>query len=167
ITIDYWDVFFPDQEDLQRAKKYHLSQIMDTLAWVATIDKFQHWIYEHPGHTLAQRQTAWNEILDEFSSGIISWAGQTQYKDFLWQKQLHLFEVPFYYIEYGIAQLGAIAVWKNYQENPQKGLQGYINALKLGYTRSVPQVYEAADIQFNFQQDYIRSLMDFVRGHIE
>ena len=85
----------------------------------------------------------------------------------MWQKQLHLYEVPFYYIEYGIAQLGAIAVWKNYKENPRRGLQGYLNALKLGYTRPIPEVYAAAGIRFDFGLAYIRELMQFVKDEIE
>ena len=166
LTMEHWDVFFPDQGDLRRAKKQHLAQIVHTLAWVATIDKFQHWVYENPKHSLEQRRDAWTEILELFGDPMISWEGQQEYQFSSWQKQLHLFEVPFYYIEYGIAQLGAIAVWKNYQENPQQGLQCYLDALKLGYTRPVPQVYEAAGVQFNFQQPYIKELMAFIEKQI-
>ncbi len=167
LTMDHWHLFFTQEEDLKRAKKQHLTKIMNTLAWVATIDQFQHWIYEHPAHTLAQRQAAWNETFDRFSDKITDWSGQEQYKDFLWQKQLHLFEVPFYYIEYGIAQLGALAVWKRYQENPVQGLQGYLDALKLGYTRSVPEVYAAAGITFDFSRPHIKTLIQFVQANLE
>ncbi|MCA6416417.1 MAG: M3 family oligoendopeptidase, partial [Cytophagales bacterium] len=86
--------------------------------------------------------------------------------DYLWQKQLHLYEVPFYYIEYGMAQLGAIAVWRNYKLDKRKGLQGYMNALKLGYTKSIPEIYQAAGIQFDFSKKYIKELMDFVREEL-
>lgn len=112
ITLDYWDIFFDNEEDLKRAKTEHLEGIIETLPWVATIDKFQHWIYENPEHTVAERTRAWNEILDDFSDSITDWSGLEKFKDNLWQKQLHLYEVPFYYIEYGMAQLGAVAVWK-------------------------------------------------------
>jgi oligoendopeptidase F len=87
-------------------------------------------------------------------------------KDYLWQTQLHLYEVPFYYIEYGMAQLGAIAVWRNFRKDKQKGLEGYRNALKLGYMRTIPEIYKAAGIQFNFSRSYIRELMDFVRKEL-
>jgi oligoendopeptidase F len=167
ITMEHWDVFFAHAEDQKRAKKQHLAQIIETLAWIATIDKFQHWVYGHPKHTLAQRQTAWNDIFDRFSDNVTDWSGQECYKDFLWQKQLHLFEVPFYYIEYGIAQLGAMAVWKRYQENPAQGLQDYLEALNLGYTRTVPQVYQKAGIAFEFSRAYIRELMRFLKARIE
>jgi oligoendopeptidase F len=167
LTMAHWDVFFDHEEDQKRAKKQHLEKIISTLAWVATIDKFQHWVYEHPEHTLAQRHAAWHDIFDQFSDDVTDWSGQEHYKDFLWQKQLHLFEVPFYYIEYGIAQLGAVAVWKHYQENPKQGLQDYLDALKLGYTHTVPQVYQKAGIAFEFNRTYIRGLMQFLRTQIE
>ena len=167
LTMDHWDLFFEREEELKRAKKQQLVRIIDTLAWVATIDAFQHWVYEYPAHTLAQRQAAWIDIFDRLADKVTDWSGQAEDKAFLWQKQLHLFEVPFYYIEYGIAQLGAVAVWKRYQENPTQGLQGYLAALKQGYTRSVPQVYEAAGIAFALSRPYIRELMQFLQTNLE
>ena len=167
LTMKHWDVFFDHEEDLKRAKKQHLTQIISTLAWVATIDKFQHWVYEHPEHTLKQRQAAWNDIFDMFSDNVTDWSGQAHYKDFLWQKQLHLFEVPFYYIEYGIAQLGAVSVWKKYQQNPVQGLKDYLDALKLGYTHTVPQVYKTAGIAFAFDRPHISNLIQFLKANLE
>jgi oligoendopeptidase F len=159
--------FFDDEDELRRAKKEHLEQIIQTLPWVATIDKFQHWIYENPQHSAEERKGKWNQIFAEFSDEITNWAGQEKYLDYLWQKQLHLFEVPFYYIEYGFAQLGAIAVWKNFKEDPESGLKGYLNALKLGHKRSIPEIYKAANIEFNFSRDYISELIAFVRKQLE
>ncbi|ADR21583.1 oligoendopeptidase F [Marivirga tractuosa] len=167
ITLDYWDIFFDNEEDLKRAKTEHLEGIIETLPWVATIDKFQHWIYENPEHTVAERTRAWNEILDDFSDSITDWSGLEKFKDNLWQKQLHLYEVPFYYIEYGMAQLGAVAVWKNYKTDPKKGLESYMKALKMGYTKSIPEVYEAADIKFDFSKKNISELMSFVKEEME
>ncbi len=167
LSMDQWHLFFDEEEDLRRAKKEHLEQIIETLPWVATIDKFQHWIYENPGHSVEERVTTWNSILDAFSDDVMNWDGQEKFRDYLWQKQLHLYEVPFYYIEYGMAQLGAVAVWKNYRENKEKGLQGYMNALKLGYTRSIPDVYEAAGIRFDFSKEYISELMQFVKSELD
>lgn len=167
ISMDEWDIFFPDAEALKRAKREHLEDIIETLPWVATIDKFQHWIYENPNHSLEERKASWNKILTQFSDSITDWTGEEVAKDFLWQKQLHLYEVPFYYIEYGMAQLGAVAIWRNYKHDKQKGLQGYMNALKLGYLKSIPEVYEAAGIQFDFSSAYIRELMGFVKRELE
>lgn len=167
ISMDEWDIFFPDAEALKRAKREHLEDIIETLPWVATIDKFQHWIYENPNHSLEERKASWNKILTQFSDSITDWTGEEVAKDFLWQKQLHLYEVPFYYIEYGMAQLGAVAIWRNYKHDKEKGLQGYMNALKLGYLKSIPEVYEAAGIQFDFSSAYIRELMGFVKRELE
>ena len=167
LSMDYWDEYFENEEELTRAKKDHLEQIISTLPWVATIDKFQHWVYTNPQHDQEERKQAWLRIFESFSDEITDWSGFEKAKAYLWQKQLHLYEVPFYYIEYGIAQLGAIAVWKNYKENPEKGLQAYLNALKIGYTRPIPEVYEAADIRFDFSRSYIQELMQFVKGELE
>ncbi|WMN12729.1 M3 family oligoendopeptidase [Marivirga salinae] len=167
ITLDYWDIFFDNEEDLKRAKTEHLEGIIETLPWVATIDKFQHWIYENPEHTVAERTKAWNDILDDFSDSITDYAGLEKFKDSLWQKQLHLYEVPFYYIEYGMAQLGAVAVWKNYKTDPKKGLDSYMKALRMGYTKSIPEVYEAADIKFDFSKKNISELMNFVKEEMQ
>lgn len=166
ISMDHWDVFFTDPEELKRAKREHLEDIIETLPWVATIDKFQHWIYEHPEHTLEERKAAWNRIFDAFADTVTDWSSLEQAKNYLWQKQLHLYEVPFYYIEYGMAQLGAIAVWRNFRNDPKKGLAGYQAALKLGYMRSIPEIYMAANIRFDFSRDYIRELMTFVREEL-
>lgn len=166
ISMDHWNIFFSDEGDLNRAKREHLEDIIETLPWVATIDKFQHWIYENPEHTSEERKREWNRIFDRFADRMTDWSGLQEARDFLWQKQLHLYEVPFYYIEYGMAQLGAIAVWRNFRMDPQKGLQGYQNALKLGYLRTIPEIYEAADIKFDFSRDYIRELMGFVKGEL-
>lgn len=166
ISMDHWNLFFQKKEDLKRAKIEHLEQIIETLPWVATIDKFQHWIYENPTHNHDERRVVWNKIFQQFSDSITDWTGLEENRNYLWQKQLHLFEVPFYYIEYGMAQLGAIAVWKNYKENHIKGLKGYMDALKLGYTKTIPEVYAAANIKFDFSKTYISELMAFVKEEL-
>lgn len=167
LSMEHWDIFFENEEDLKRAKKEQLEQIVSTLPWVGAIDKFQHWIYENPGHTADQRTGVWDSIYEKFSDTITDWTGQEEIRMNLWQKQLHLYEVPFYYIEYGIAQLGALAIWKNYKENPSKALEGYVEALKLGYTRPIPDIYAAAHIKFDFGGEYIRELIDFLSGELE
>lgn len=167
ISMDHWDVFFADESELKRAKREHLEDIIETLPWVATIDQFQHWLYLNPGHTLDDRRSAWNRIFDTFSDTVTDWSSLEVAKDYLWQKQLHLYEVPFYYIEYGMAQLGAIAVWRNFRNDPASGLLGYQNALKLGYLRSIPEIYEAAGIKFDFSREYIYELMNFVREELK
>ena len=166
ITMDYWHVYFDNEEELRRAKIQHLEDILSTLPWVATVDKFQHWIYENPTHTTEERTQAWLRIYEQFTDSITDWSGLETFKSSMWHRQLHIFELPFYYIEYGIAQLGAIGVWKNYKENTQKGLEGYLNALKLGYTKPMASVYNAANIPFDFSKEHIASLMTFLQGEL-
>ncbi|MCS6974890.1 MAG: M3 family oligoendopeptidase [Cyclobacteriaceae bacterium] len=162
ISMDAWDEFFKHEEEHRRAVREQLEDIIETLPWVATIDKFQHWIYENPSHTEEERRQAWNKIFSTFNDSVTDWTGLEEGRDYLWQKQLHLYEVPFYYIEYGMAQLGALALWRNYKKDKQAGLEGYFNALKLGNTRTIPEVYAAAGIRFDFSADYIKGLMAFV-----
>lgn len=166
ISMEHWQVFFPEKTDFIRAKRYQLEGIISTLPWVATIDKFQHWIYSHSGHSLNEREAAWLEISRQFSSGMVDWDNYPKQQANNWQKQIHLFQYPFYYIEYGIAQLGAIAIWKNYKENPKQGIETYKDALTLGYSVTIPEVYKAAGIAFDFSEEYIQSLMSFVRKEL-
>ena len=167
ISMDNWDVYFDNEEDLKRAKRDQLVDVLKTLPWVAVVDQFQHWIYTNPNHTDADRTEAWKQIYTPFGAGFVDWAGLEAAEENLWQKQLHIFEVPFYYIEYGMAQLGAIAVWKNYKENPEKGLQQYLDALKLGYTKTIKELYATAGIKFDFSVAYVKELAEFVSTELE
>lgn len=166
ISMDQWHLFFSDEKELKRAKIEQLEQVIETLPWVAIIDKFQHWIYENPAHTDEQREESWLQILSAYSSGGVDWTGFEDSQKNMWQKQLHLFEVPFYYIEYAMAQLGAIAVYRNYKRDPEKAVEAYKRALSLGNLVGIREVYAAADIEFNFERAYIKELMDFVREEL-
>jgi oligoendopeptidase F len=167
ISMDNWDIYFESKDDEKRAKLKHLEDILETLPWVATIDAFQHWIYENPEHTIEERKSKWLEITDRFSDNQTDWSGLELNKEYIWQKQLHLYEVPFYYIEYGMAQLGAIAVWRNYCQNPKKALDDYLNALSLGYTVPIHEIYKTAGIEFNFSKEYIQELIIFLLEKIK
>lgn len=167
ISMEHWDVYFSDENELKRAKIEHLEDVLSTLPWIATVDKFQHWIYENPTHTIEERKAAWVKISGEFSDNVVDYDGLEKYKGYSWQRQLHIFEVPFYYIEYGMAQLGAISVWRNYKKDPETGLKNYLAALKLGYTKTIGEIYETAGIKFDFSKAYIAELMDFVKGELD
>ena len=167
ISMNHWDVFFDNEADLKSAKAEQLKDTLKTLPWVATIDAFQHWIYTNPKHTNEERAAAWENIFDRFGANFVDWTNYPAQKQNLWQKQLHLFEVPFYYIEYAIAQLGAIAIYRNYLANPEKTLQQYLAALKLGYTKSMKEIYETAGIEFNFSAAYIKELMHFLTTELQ
>jgi oligoendopeptidase F len=166
-SMENWQIYFSNPEDLRRAKIQQLEKVITIFPWIATIDKFQHWVYENPNHTVEERTENWYRISREFSSKKVNWGGLEMYQKNTWQKQLHLFEVPFYYIEYGIAQLGAIGLWKHFKQNKSTALEHYINALSLGGTKTLPELYEAAGLQFNFSGDYIKELMDFVEGELK
>jgi oligoendopeptidase F len=167
ISMEHWDVFYSDKDELKRAKQEQLQTIMETLPWVAAVDAFQHWIYLHNGHSDEERNAEWKKIKERFDSPVIDWSGLEEIKENSWLKQLHIFEVPFYYIEYGMAQLGAIAMWRNYKTDPEKALNGYEAALKLGYTRPIGEIYEAAGIKFDFSKEYVHQLVEFVRGELK
>lgn len=166
-TMEHWDVFYKNADELQRAKIDEMERVISVLPWIATIDKFQHWLYTNVGHTVAEREAAWLSILQEFSTGLVDYTGFEEYRASFWQKQLHLFEVPFYYIEYGIAQLGAIAMWRQYRNNPQQALDNYMNALSLGYTKTLKELYDTAGIRFDFSNDYVAELGQFVKNALE
>jgi len=167
LSMEQWGHFFADADELKRAKIEQLETILKILPWIATIDEFQHWVYENPTHTVAERQGRWTLITDAYGTGIVNWTGFEDFKSRSWQRQLHLFEVPFYYIEYGIAQLGALAVWKNSKSNLPQAIAAYKNALALGYTRQIPEIYQTAGILFDFSDAYVQEIAAFVHTELQ
>lgn len=166
-SMDHWQSFFDNESDLKRAKEHQLERTITIFPWIAIIDKFQHWVYENPNHSIEERTNTWTSILKEFSTNSIDYSGLDAFRAIGWQRQLHLFEVPFYYIEYGIAQLGAIGMWMQYQKNPKQALENYMNALALGGTKTLPELYKTAGIEFNFSPNYVKTLMDFTNNQLE
>ncbi|MEM9847466.1 MAG: M3 family oligoendopeptidase [Bacteroidota bacterium] len=166
LTMDKWHYFFDCADDLKRAQIWLLENILQLLPWIATIDAFQHWIYTHPAHTPEDRRLKWLALLEEFGSPAMDRSDLEEQMSYLWHRQLHLFEVPFYYIEYGMAQLGAIALWKNYKENGQATVEAYTRALKLGYSKSITEVYAEAGIKFDFSPSYVKELAQFLKEEI-
>jgi oligoendopeptidase F len=162
ISMEHWEVFFEDSEDLKRAKKYQLEKILSILPWIAAIDAFQHWIYENPNHTREERRIEWLKTHRRFSGNVLDRSEYPEFEAYSWHRQLHLFEVPFYYIEYGIAQLGAIGVWRNYKLNPEKALSQYKNSLSEGYLKTLPELYKIAGVKFDFSSENVSELVKFV-----
>src|SRR6218665_3248709 len=165
-TMEHWNEFYSDENDLKRAKKEQLESILKVLPWIATIDAFQHWIYTNPTHSVKERTNYWLSLTKRFGTGLVDYTGFETALESSWHKQLHLFEVPFYYIEYGIAQLGALGVWKNYMKNNQKALEDYKNALALGYSKSIPKIYETAGLKFDFSSSTVKDLTEFVQEEL-
>lgn len=166
-SMDHWEPFFDNENDLKRAKRHQLERVITIFPWIATIDSFQHWVYENPGHTQEERSEAWMRIIKRFSIPSLDTSGLEKFREISWQRQLHLFEVPFYYIEYGIAQLGAIGMWKQYRENPSAALKNYTDALALGGTKTLPELYAAAGLPFDFSPETIKALMEMVEHELD
>ncbi|MBS1647698.1 MAG: M3 family oligoendopeptidase [Bacteroidetes bacterium] len=167
ISMKRWDVFYTDKEDLNRAKKEQLEKIIKTLCWIACVDAYQQKIYENPTQNTQERYKIWIELYSQFNGSVVDYSGLEENVARMWHSQLHIFEVPFYYIEYGFAQLGALAVWKNFMQDEASALQQYKKALALGYTVSIPDVYKEANIHFDFSDEYLSSVADFVWRELE
>jgi oligoendopeptidase F len=162
-SMTHWETFFDNATDLARAKEHQLERVITIFPWIAIIDKFQHWVYEHATHTHEERTAAWVATVAEFTDAIIDYSGLEPFRHNAWQRQLHLYEVPFYYIEYGIAQLGAIGMWMQYKQDAESALDNYCTALSLGGTKTLPELYKAAGLEFDFSPEKIKVLMDFVK----
>lgn len=156
---------FYTPEDSARARRRHLEGVIEVLPWIARIDAFQHWIYTHPEHTPQERTACWLELENRFGTRL-DWNGYEAVRESIWQRQLHLFCHPFYYIEYGIAQLGALQLWKCFQQNADAAIRGYRSALALGGSKPLPHLFEAAGIRFDFSKETIEPLMQAVRNEL-
>jgi oligoendopeptidase F len=156
---------FYSTADANRARRTHLEGVVTVLAWIATVDAFQHWLYTHPQHARAERKAAWNELMDRFG-GDVDWSGYEPVRGSLWHRQLHIFIHPFYYIEYGIAQLGALQVWANARKDKTAGLEAYKKALKLGGSRPLPELFAAAGCRFEFSRQSLAPLLKLVRDEL-
>ena len=165
-TMGLWDHFYADADELRRARFEVLERALSIFPWIAIIDRFQHWLYTHPGHSHADRRNAWLDIHRTYSPANLNWDGLEAYRSMLWQKQLHLFEVPFYYIEYGIAQLGALGMWQQFRRDPEGTLDRYTEALSLGGTRTLPELYQTAGIRFDFSANNVQALSNFVQEEL-
>ncbi|MBT8335578.1 MAG: M3 family oligoendopeptidase [Gemmatimonadetes bacterium] len=157
---------FYDDAEAARARRVHLEALARLIPWIATIDAFQHWLYTNPGHDRATRQATWLELNDRFGAAV-DWTGLEQFRAVSWQRQLHLFEVPFYYIEYGIAQLGALQLWLQAREDQNRAMTNYRRAMTLGGARPLPELFAAAELEFDFGPPTMKRLMDAVAEELE
>ena len=153
-------LFYNDAE-ADRSYRQLLEGIVTILPWIATVDAFQHWIYSYPGHTREERRAAWNAILDRFG-GIVDWSGLEDTRSNLWHRQLHIFLYPFYYVEYGIAQLGALQIWRKSLKDRAAAVSEYRNGLALGGSRPLPELFDTAGAKFRFDEETIAPLMETI-----
>jgi oligoendopeptidase F len=161
----YLEEFYP-KEDADRARAHHLEDLLSTYPWVATIDAFQHWAYTSPEHTRAERSAAWIDLRERLG-GAEDWTGLEEFRSSAWHRQSHLFTVPFYYIEYGIAQTGALQVWKNAKKNRAQAIRDYRKAERLGFTRPLPKLFAAARLRFDFGEKTIGPLVKLALSDLE
>lgn len=154
--------FYPSPDDHRRALRDQFLRSVQILPWIATIDALQLWIYANPGHSRDQRAAKWLELDRRFGSAV-SWDGLEPVRRVLWQRQLHLFGHPLYYIEYGIAQLGALQLWlRSVQEGERAAVDSYLAALSLGGSRPLPELFRAAGLTFDFGYDMVARITDRV-----
>ncbi|MDA2311510.1 MULTISPECIES: M3 family oligoendopeptidase [Bacillus cereus group] len=166
-SMEYWDTFYEDKEEFIKAKLDFFKGIVKYLPQMLIVDQFQHWMYENPNHTAKERNEKYLELHNTYQSNIVNIEGYENWVATGWLPVLHIFEIPFYYIEYAIAQLGALQMYKQYKENPKQALENYKKALSLGSSKSLTEVYEAAGIRFDFSGEIIKELMLFVEGELE
>jgi len=164
LAFDFLDEFY-GAEDLARARREKFEDVLTLFPWIATIDAFQHWLYTHPGHSRDERTACWLSLVGRFG-GIEDWSGREPARQAQWQRQLHLFSVPFYYIEYGIAQIGALQLWRNARADRADALGRYRQALALGGSRPLPQLWAAAGLTFDFSESTLRPLIELVRTEL-
>ncbi len=166
-SMEYWDTFYENKEEFIKAKLDFFKGIVKYLPQMLIVDQFQHWMYENPNHTAKERNEKYLELHNTYQSNIVNIEGYENWVATGWLPVLHIFEIPFYYIEYAIAQLGALQMYKQYKENPKQALENYKKALSLGSSKSLTEVYEAAGIRFDFSGEIIKELMLFVEGELE
>ena len=162
---DFLEKFYKPAE-ASRARRTHLEGIVTIFPWIATVDAFQHWLYTHPTHTRPERENAWNELMARFG-GLVDWQGYEPVRSKLWQRQLHIFIHAFYYIEYGIAQLGALQVWENSRRDKARSLRQYKSALQLGGSRPLPELFAAAGSMFDFSRSTMAPLVRLLKEELE
>jgi oligoendopeptidase F len=157
---------FYSPADADRARRVHLEGILSVFTWIATVDAFQHWIYTHPEHSREERAEAWSGLMKRFG-GAVDWTGFEENRAHLWHRQLHIFLCPFYYIEYGIAQLGALQVWANSRKDAPKALADYKASLALGGSRPLPDLFDASGCRFQFDAGIFRPLVEMIENEME
>ena len=157
---------FYAEPEANRARRMHLEGVVNVFPWIAAVDAFQHWIYTHHDHSRADRTEAWVELMQRFG-GEVDWSGYEPVRANLWHRQLHIFIHAFYYIEYGIAQLGALQVWANSKADKAGSLNAYKSALGLGGSRPLPELFAAAGCKFDFSRHTMAPLVELVRVELD
>jgi oligoendopeptidase F len=166
LSMGHWGEIYEREAHLHRALRDQLTGVVSILPWIAAVDAFQLWLYENPGHTRDQRRAEWESLMERFGHDV-NWKGLEEVRASIWHRQLHIFTVPLYYIEYGIAQLGALQLWNVMRESGlAAALDGYRNGLSLGGSRPLPELFEASGIRFDFSGPTVERLMGAVSAEL-
>ncbi len=154
------------EADALSTRLEHLEDALQSLAHIASVDAFQDWVYVgDAGTDAAARDRAWLTLRERFEPGI-DWSGLTAERTARWYRQLHIFLYPFYYIEYGIAQLGALQVWRNARRDPVRAVADYRRFLALGATRPLPELYREAGVELSFDASLVGELVAMVEAEM-
>ena len=171
LSLPYWrkdrgGVY--DGSDYRRAVMEQLTGIVTFLPYMAVVDKFQHWLYTEAPEDVspADLDAKWAELWDRFLPGI-DYSGLDAEKATGWHRKGHIFSVPFYYIEYGLAQMGALQVWRNALGDQEQAVADYRRALAAGYTKPLPELFQLANARFAFDPETVGELMDLIRVEME
>ncbi len=168
ISMDYWDTVYTSDKDLRQAKREQIEGIIKFFPWAAIVDRFQFFVYQNPEMSMEERNTLFDSIFVEFGEKYIDWSDiELKRRQIRWQEQIHIIEVPFYYIEYAFSQLGAVQVWMNYRKDPKKAVEMYLDALRAGNTLSIKGMYERAGIKFDFSKELMTEIMTFLENELE
>jgi len=159
---------FYSPADAARARIEHLVELPYLWAYIAVVARFQHWVYTHidDAYDPEKCDDEWESLWDRYMKGL-DYSGLEQYKRFRWRAQLHIYQVPFYYIEYGLAQLGAVQVWANSLDDQPQALADYRKALALGGTASLPDLFGTAGANFSFDTDTLRDAVNLIETTID
>ncbi len=170
LTLGHWGdagAYYKDEVELARARRHQIERSVVLLPWIATIDAFQHWVYGNPGHSLEERRAFWLTLDARFGHAV-DWSGLEEVRANYWHRQKHIFDYPFYYIEYGIAQLGALGLWLiGLEQGEKKAVELYKRALSLGGSRPLPELFEAAGLKFDFGPGTVARLVERVERELE
>ncbi len=166
LTLDSWRPYYSSDEEYSLVKRELFQQVLEFLPITIVVDQFQHWMYTNPDHSHNERNEKFKELLDCNDSPVMNWDGIEEWKELQWMDIIHIFETPFYFIEYAIAQIGALQLYRNYKKKPQQTLKQFKQALSLGSSKSIKEVYRKAGIEFDFSKETIQEVMSFVEEKI-